>query len=60
VVDWTGPESGDTPAPSIEAKSSLSGGGSNTLGIVALAVAGLALVAAVAGLIAKSGERALT
>jgi uncharacterized protein YcnI len=60
VVDWTGPESGDTPAPSIEAKSSLSGGGSNTLAIVALAVAGLALVAAVAGLIGKSGERALT
>jgi uncharacterized protein YcnI len=60
VVDWTGPESGDTPAPTIEAKASLSGGGSNILGIVALAVAALALVTAVAGLVGKSGGRALT
>ena len=59
VVDWTGPESSDTPAPTIEAKSSLGGGGSNTLGIVALAVAVLALVAAVAGLVGKSGRRTL-
>jgi hypothetical protein len=59
VVDWTGPESSDTPAPTIEAKSSLGGGGSNTLGIVALAVAVLALVAAVAGLVGKSGGRTL-
>jgi uncharacterized protein YcnI len=60
VVDWAGPESSDTPAPTVEAKSSLSGGGSNTLGIVALAVAGLALVAAFAALVGKSGRRALT
>jgi uncharacterized protein YcnI len=59
VVDWTGPESSDTPAPTIEAKSSLGGGGSNTLGIVALALAVLALVAAVAGLVGKSGRRTL-
>jgi len=59
VVDWTGPESSDTPAPTIEAKSSFGGGGSNTLGIVALALAVLALVAAVAGLVGKSGRRAL-
>jgi len=59
VVDWTGPESSDTPAPTIEAKSSLGGGGSNTLGIVALALAILALVAAVAGLVGKSGRRPL-
>jgi uncharacterized protein YcnI len=60
VVDWTGPESSDTPAPTVEAKSSLAGGGSNTLGIAALAVAGLALVAAFAALVGKSGRRALT
>ena len=59
VVDWSGPESSDTPAPTIEAKSSLGGGGSNTLGIVALALAVLALVAAVAGLVGKSGRRTL-
>jgi uncharacterized protein YcnI len=38
VVDWSGPESSDTPAPSFEAKSSLGGGGSSTLALVALAV----------------------
>lgn len=59
VVDWAGPESSDTPAPTIEAKSSLGGGGSNTLGIVAVALAVLALVAAVAGLVGKSGRRPL-
>ncbi len=59
VVDWAGAESSDAPAPAIEAKSSFGGGGSNTLGIVALAVAVLALVAAVAGLVGRSGRRAL-
>ena len=60
VVDWSGPESSDTPAPTIESKSSLGGGGgSNTLGIVALVLAVLALVAAVAGLVGKSGRRTL-
>jgi uncharacterized protein YcnI len=59
VVDWSGPESSDTPAPTIEAKSSLGGGGSNTLGIVALVLAVLALVVAVVGLVGKSGRRTL-
>jgi uncharacterized protein YcnI len=59
VVDWAGPESSDTPAPRIDAKSSFGGGGGNTLGIAALALAVLALVAAVAGLVGKSGRRAL-
>ena len=59
VVDWAGPESSDTPAPTVEAKSSLGGGGSNTLGIVAVALAVIALVAAAAGLVGKSGRRTL-
>jgi uncharacterized protein YcnI len=59
VVDWSGPESSDTPAPTIEAKSSLGGGGSNTLGTVALVLAVLAVVVAVAGLVGKSGRRTL-
>jgi uncharacterized protein YcnI len=59
VVDWAGLESSDTPAPTIEAKSSLGRGGSNTLGIIALALSVLALVAAVAGLVGKSGRRTL-
>jgi len=61
VVDWTGPESSDTPAPTVEAKSSIGGGGggSDTLAIIALVVAALALVVAIAGLVGRSGRRAL-
>jgi uncharacterized protein YcnI len=59
VVDWTGPESSDTPAPRIEARSSLGGGGSSTLAIVALAVAAVAVVAAGAALVARAGTRDL-
>ena len=59
VVDWSGPESSDAPAPVIEAKSSLGGGGSQTLAIVALALAAVGLVVATAGLLARSGKRSL-
>src|SRR5205823_759485 len=60
VVDWAGPESSDSPAPKVEAKSSLGGGGgSNTLAIVALAVGVLALGAAAAGFVGRSGRRPL-
>jgi uncharacterized protein YcnI len=60
VVDWTGPESSDTPAPVVQMKSSLGGGGSNTLAIIALAVGVLAALIALAGLLTRSGRRALT
>ena len=56
VVDWNGPESSDTPAPTVEAVSSLGGGGTSTLTIVALAVAGLALVLAIVALVARGGR----
>jgi uncharacterized protein YcnI len=59
VVDWSGPESSDTPAPQVDFKSSLGGGGSNTLAIVALVVGVLALVVAVIGLIGGGGRRAV-
>ena len=60
VVDWSGPESSDTPSPTVEAKSSIGGGGgSNTLAIVALAVAVVALLVAAAGLLGRSGRRVL-
>jgi uncharacterized protein YcnI len=55
VVDWTGPESGDTPAPTLKAVSSL-GGGTSTLGIVALALAGIALIVAIVGVLARGGR----
>ena len=60
VVDWSGPESSDTPAPTVEAKSSLGGGGgSDTLAIIAIVLGALALVVALAGLVGRSGRRAL-
>lgn len=56
VVDWTGPESSDTPAPTIEAVSSLGGGGTSTLTYVALGLGALALLVAVGGLLARGRE----
>jgi uncharacterized protein YcnI len=60
VVDWTGAESSDTPAPQVEFKSSLGGGGSNTLAIIALVVGVVALVVAFITLFTGNGRRALT
>ncbi len=57
IVDWSGPESGDTPAPTLKAVSSLGGGGSSTLAIVALIVGGLGLLLGIAGL--AGGKRSL-
>jgi uncharacterized protein YcnI len=59
VVDWSGPESSDTPAPRIEAKSSLGSGGTSTLSIVALVVAGAGLVLAAIALATRGGSRPL-
>ena len=58
VVDWNGPESSDTPSPTIESKSSLGGGSSSTLSIIALVVGGIGVLL---GLIAvlSGGRRAL-
>ena len=58
VVDWSGPESSDAPAPTIEAKDSLGGGGGSLLGTVALVLAVVAFVVAVVGLLA-GGRRSL-
>src|SRR3954454_2367159 len=46
VVSWSGSESAEDPAPTIEATSSLGGGGSSTLAIVAVALAAVAIVLA--------------
>jgi len=54
IVDWSGPESADAPAPAIEAVSSMSGG-TSTLGIVGTALGGLALVVALAALLVRGG-----
>jgi Domain of unkown function (DUF1775) len=57
VVDWSGPESSDTPAPRVEAKSSLGGGSSSTLAIVALIVAIVAVVLSGLSLAMRGGTR---
>ena len=59
VVEWSGPETSDTPAPTIEALSSFGGGGTSTLTIVAIVLAGVALIVAVLALVSRGG-RSLT
>ena len=53
VVDWTGSEGSDTPAPRIEAVSSLGGGGTTLLTIVALVVGIVGIVLALAALMTR-------
>jgi uncharacterized protein YcnI len=56
VVDWTGPESSDAPAPTLEARSSLGGsGGTSTLDVVAIVLGALGLLAGGAALLARDG-----
>jgi uncharacterized protein YcnI len=57
VVDWSGPESSDTPAPTVEAKASLGGGGASTLALVALVVGAVGILLAGFALVARSGRQ---
>ena len=60
IVDWNEPESGASPAPTIEAKSSLGGGGTPLLTIVALVVgAAGVLIGGLALFSAGGGRRSL-
>ena len=56
IVDWSGSESSAAPAPTIKAVSSIGGSSSDTLTIVAIVLAALALVIAVAGLFLRGGR----
>jgi uncharacterized protein YcnI len=56
VVDWTGPESSDTPAPTVEGISSFGGSGS-TLAIIAIIVGAIALLVGLVALL--TGRRPL-
>lgn len=56
IVTWNGPESSESPAPTIEAKSSLGGGGSPLLSIVAIIVGGLGLLAGGFALVSRQGR----
>jgi uncharacterized protein YcnI len=57
VVDWSGPESSDTPAPTVEAKSSIGGGGTSTLTIVALVLGVAGVVLGAIALLARGGRQ---
>jgi uncharacterized protein YcnI len=57
VVDWSGPESSETPAPRIDAMSSLGGGGSSTLAIIAIVVGGIGVLLAGVALASRGGSR---
>jgi uncharacterized protein YcnI len=60
IVDWNGSESSDAPAPTIEAVSSLGGGGgTSTLAIVAIVVGALGVVLGGVALFARGGTRQL-
>jgi uncharacterized protein YcnI len=60
VVDWTGSESSDTPAPTVDAVSSLGGGGGHPLlSVIALVAAALALVLSSMTLLLRGGRPAV-
>ena len=53
VVDWNGPESSDTPAPVVEAKDSLGGGGTSVMTWIALILGVVAILIAIVGLMGR-------
>jgi uncharacterized protein YcnI len=57
IVDWTGSENSQAPAPTIEVKDSLGGGGTSVLTIVALVLGVLGLLAGGFALIGGGGRR---
>ena len=59
IVDWSGPESSAAPAPTIDVVSSVAGGGTSVLTIVALVLGALGVLAGGIALFSRGG-RALT
>jgi uncharacterized protein YcnI len=59
IVDWSGPESSAAPAPTIDVVSSVSGGRTSTLTIVALVLGALGLLVGGIALFSRGG-RSLT
>ena len=59
IVNWTGSESSAAPAPAIEVKSSLGGGSTSTLTIVALVLGAVGLFVGGVALVSRGGTRPL-
>jgi uncharacterized protein YcnI len=57
IVSWSGPESSDSPAPAIEAKDSLGGGGSSTLAIIAVVVGAIGVLLGAIALVSRGGRQ---
>jgi uncharacterized protein YcnI len=57
IVNWSGSESSDTPAPTIEAKSSLGGGGGSLLALIALVAGAVGILLGGLALVSKSGRQ---
>lgn len=60
IVNWAGSESSEAPAPTIDVKDSLGGGGTPTLSIIALIVGLLGLVAGGFALVGGAGGKQRT
>jgi periplasmic copper chaperone A len=56
IVDWSEPETGANPAPSIEVKDSLGGGGVSTLDIVALVLGAVGVLLGGFALVSRGGS----
>jgi uncharacterized protein YcnI len=57
IVNWSEPESGEDPAPTIDVKSSLGGGGTSALTIVALVLGAAGVLVGGAALLSKGGRQ---
>jgi uncharacterized protein YcnI len=53
LVDWSGPESSDTPAPVIDGVSSIGGSSTSTLAIVALIVGAVGVLLGIVALVTR-------
>ena len=57
IVNWSDPESGADPAPTIAVKSSLGGGGTSLLSIIAIAVGAVGVLLGGLALLSRSGRQ---
>lgn len=57
IVNWSGSESSDAPAPTIEAKSSLGGGGTPVATIIAIVLGALGVILAAVALLTRGGGK---
>jgi uncharacterized protein YcnI len=59
IVNWSGAENSESPAPTIDVQSSIGGGGTSVLTVIALIVGVLGLLAGGFALLSRRGSRPL-